>query len=73
MSTLANYRAKGQSQVLLTLEEIEGRLKDQRLLSVAVDTGLSYSTINKLTKGKVKNYALNTIRRVSNYLLREQD
>lgn len=54
---------------MMSLKEISKALKGQRLVVVAADTGLSYPTIQKLAKGDIENYALDTVRRVSDYLL----
>lgn len=57
---------------LMSLEEIQERLKDKRLYIVAKITGLSFPTLKKLADGKKENYTYNTIKTVSNYLKKEK-
>ena len=52
----------------MSLEQIQAGLTDRRLYIVADATGLSYPTVNKLAKGDIENYSLDTIRRVTAYL-----
>jgi hypothetical protein len=53
---------------LLTLSEIENRLRDRRLQVVSAITGISYPIIKKLSYGSHDNYNLKTLEIISDYL-----
>lgn len=50
------------------LKSIEGKLKDKRLLVVAKECGICYTTLNRLKKGEVRKYEPETITKVQEYL-----
>lgn len=52
---------------MLSLEEIEEKLKDRKLYAISQQIEVSYPTLKKLADGKKINYTLDTIRKVSNY------
>ena len=53
---------------ILDLDEIARRLADRKPSAVRLRTGLSYGTLRKLAEGKVTNYTVDTIRKISKYL-----
>ncbi len=58
---------------LLPLNEISEKLKDRRLYIVSQATKLSYPTLRKLQEGKETNYTLDTLQRISKYLIEEEE
>ena len=54
---------------ILTIKEIADALKDRKLYHVANATGLSYPTVKKFADGKDENYTLDTIKKISEYIL----
>lgn len=53
---------------ILSLEEMALRLKDRRLYEVAKEIGLSYPTLKSLADNEEKNYTMETLKKVSDYL-----
>lgn len=58
---------------ILTLDEIQERLKDRRLYIVAEETGLTYPTVKKFAEGGVVNSGIRTIQKISDYLLNSEN
>jgi DNA-binding Xre family transcriptional regulator len=59
-------------QPLMSLAQIEVKLKSRRLYFVAKETGLSYPTLKKMADGENANYTLATLRAISDYLRDEE-
>ena len=57
---------------MLTVEEIEIKLKDRTLTKVAEATGLSYPTIWKLANGESGRVEYETVKKVSDYIERSE-
>jgi transcriptional regulator with XRE-family HTH domain len=53
---------------MLTVEEIETKLKDRTLTKVAEATGLSYPTVWNVANGKVGRVEYETVKKLSDYL-----
>jgi DNA-binding Xre family transcriptional regulator len=53
---------------MLTVEEIEIKLKDRTLTKVADATGLSYPTVWNISKGKGGRVEYETVKKLSDYL-----
>lgn len=58
---------------LMTLAQIEAKLKSRRLYFVARETGLSYPTLKKMADGENANFTMATLRAISDYLREESD
>ena len=54
--------------MMLSLEEIEIRLKDRNLSEVARQTGLAPPTIWRVANGKANNIGYLTVQKISDYL-----
>jgi transcriptional regulator with XRE-family HTH domain len=53
---------------MLTLEQIQSKLKDRRLRVVAGEIGVSYPTLLAIAQGKSKNPSYRIIELICNYL-----
>ncbi len=53
---------------MLTLEEVQNKLKDRRLKIVANETGLSYDTVRRIAYGHFKDPSYSVIKKISDYL-----
>jgi len=53
---------------MLTLKEIKEGLQDRRIYVVAEVCGLSYPTIKAMADGEDKNFTIDSIKKVSEYL-----
>ena len=53
---------------IMSLKEMQERLKDKKLYIVADKTGLSYPTLKKIADGKKGNYTYNTLIKLTKYL-----
>jgi transcriptional regulator with XRE-family HTH domain len=53
---------------MLTVEEIEIKLKDRTLTKVADATGLSYPTVWKIANGESGRVEYETVKKLSDYL-----
>ena len=58
---------------IMNLDDIKDKLKDKRLYIVSERTGISYPILNKLSKGEDSNYTIDTLKKVSTYLLNPQN
>ena len=54
---------------IMNLEVIKDGLQDKRLYTVAERTGVSYPTLKKLYDGEQANYTIDTLKKVTRYLL----
>lgn len=59
---------------MLTLEQVQTRLGDRRLASVARGTGLHYETVWRVARGKIRPASITyeTIKRLSDYLMAQE-
>lgn len=59
---------------MLTLEQVQTRMADRRLASVARGTGLHYETVWRVARGKISpvNITYDTIKRLSDYLMAQE-
>ena len=69
MNTPTTPAPKTDELPLLTVDQISAMLQDRRLYVVAEKTGLSYPTLKDLADGVDKNYGVDTIRYVTDYLM----
>lgn len=53
---------------MLTPDDIQKRLQDRNLHSIAQKTGLSYDTVWKIANGKSLRPSYDAIRKISDYL-----
>ena len=52
---------------MLNLEQIKGILQDRKLTEVSKRSGVPYTTVLRVAKGRNKNVTYNTLSRLSEY------
>lgn len=55
---------------MLTIEEIQARLKHRNLSRVSEDTGISVSYLSMIKRGERTNPAYDVVKKISDYLER---
>jgi DNA-binding Xre family transcriptional regulator len=53
---------------MMTLDDIVKALHDRKPTVISAETGLSYQTIWRVSKGETKNVSYETVKKLSDYL-----